>query len=325
MKRLKGILFAYMLKVLNSPASTMAQFKRKTLSKKVCPWLDPAFKLPPPAGRGTPTASAPVCGRSVPVVPSPAAASPVLTVGSIAMACDTPPPSSPTPSPRAQGPAPSASPAPCSVDVGAFLAGLGLPPSPPHPLSRGRRPNALLPPFPPLCALRLVPVVLWGLRLPPLLPFPHAPAAPTAGPCARSTSLGTPPLSGLSPTPFPLLTPPSSSRPRSTPGLRRRSRPVPIAPGIPWMPLTAVFTYAACTSRRLLPPLAPSLLAPSRRLSPCPGPIHFIMFFGPTPSSRYLPPFFMPFTTLLTDLSHAIVCRVHSMPITVDSYLCNVK
>ena len=146
MKRLKGILFAYVLEVLNSPASTMAQFKRKTLSKKVCPWLDPAFKLPPPAGRGTPTASAPVCSRSVPVVPSPAAASPVLAVGSIAMACDTPPPSSPTPSPCAQGPAPSASPTPRGVDVGAFLAGLGLPPSPPHPpISRA---PSKCPPFP---------------------------------------------------------------------------------------------------------------------------------------------------------------------------------
>ena len=51
MKRLKGILFAYVLEVLNSPDSTLAQFKRKTLSKKVCPRLDPAFKPPPPAGR----------------------------------------------------------------------------------------------------------------------------------------------------------------------------------------------------------------------------------------------------------------------------------
>ena len=108
MKRLKGVLFAYVLEVLNSPASTLAQFKRKTLSKKVCPQLDPAFKPPPPAGR---SAAAPaVRGRSSPAVPSPAPASPVHAVGSVAMACDTPPPSSPTPSPRAQGSAPPASP-----------------------------------------------------------------------------------------------------------------------------------------------------------------------------------------------------------------------
>ena len=57
MKRLKGILFAYVLEVLNLPASTMAQFKRKTLSKKVCPQLDPTFKSPPPAGRRAATPS----------------------------------------------------------------------------------------------------------------------------------------------------------------------------------------------------------------------------------------------------------------------------
>ena len=110
MKRLKGVLFAYMLEVLNSPASTMAQFKRKTLSKKVCLRLDLAFKLPPPASRGAPAASALVRGRPSPLVPSPAPISPVLTVGSIAMAYNTPPPSLPMPLPRAQGSAPPASP-----------------------------------------------------------------------------------------------------------------------------------------------------------------------------------------------------------------------
>ena len=60
MKRLKGVFFAYVLEVLNLPVSTLAQFKRKTLSKKVCPRLDPAFKPPPPAGW---RAAAPaVCG-----------------------------------------------------------------------------------------------------------------------------------------------------------------------------------------------------------------------------------------------------------------------
>ena len=132
MKQLKGILFAYVLEVLNSPASTLAQFKRKTLSKKVCPQLDPAFKLPPPAGRGTPAASAPICGRPAPVVPSPAPVSPVLAIGSVAMACDTPPPSLPMPLPRAQGLATPASPAPHALDEAALLAYhmAGLAPSP---------------------------------------------------------------------------------------------------------------------------------------------------------------------------------------------------
>ena len=121
MKQLKGVLFAYVLEVLNSPASTLASFKRKTLSKKVCPRLDSAFKPPPPAGRGAAVAS-PVRGRPFPAAPSPAPVSPVLAVGSVAMACDTPPPSSPTPSPRAQGSAPSASPAPRVPDAAALEA-----------------------------------------------------------------------------------------------------------------------------------------------------------------------------------------------------------
>ena len=122
MKRLKGVLFAYVLEVLNSPASTLASFKRKTLSKKVCPWLDPAFKPPPPAGRGTAVSTTTVRGRPSPAAPSPAPISPVHAVGSVAMACDTPPPSSPTPSPRAQGSVPPASPAPRVPDEAALLA-----------------------------------------------------------------------------------------------------------------------------------------------------------------------------------------------------------
>ena len=138
MKRLKGVLFAYMLKVLNLPASTLASFKRKTLSKKVCPWLDPVFKPPPPAGRGAAVASL-VRGRPFPAAPSPAPVSPVHTVGSVAMACDTPPPSLPTLSPRAQGSAPSASSAPRVSDAAALLAHhmAGLAPSSsPSPSSR---------------------------------------------------------------------------------------------------------------------------------------------------------------------------------------------
>ena len=134
MKRLKGVVFAYVLEVLNSPASTLAQFKRKTLSKKVCPRLDPVFKPPPPAGRSAATPV--VCGQPSPAAPSPAPVSPVCAVGSVAMACDTPPPSSPTPTPRALGLAsPASSPMPHGVAVAACLAGISPPPllPPPHP------------------------------------------------------------------------------------------------------------------------------------------------------------------------------------------------
>ena len=86
------------------------------------------------------------------------------------------------------------------------------------PRTRGRRPNAPLLPFPPLRALRLVPAVLRGLRLTPPLPPPRVPAAPTAGPRARSTSLGIPLPFGLSPTPLPPLPLPFTGRRRSTPG-----------------------------------------------------------------------------------------------------------
>ena len=113
-------------------------------------------------------------------------------------------------------------------------------------------------------------MVLWGPRLvPPLFP-PRVLATPMAGPRARSTSLEIPLLSGLSPTPLPPLPLPSSIRPLSTPGLRHRSWPVLIAPGIPWVPLTAASTFAVCTSRHSPPPLAPCLLMPPRRLSPLP-------------------------------------------------------
>ena len=86
------------------------------------------------------------------------------------------------------------------------------------PLTRGRRPNAPHLPFPPLGALHLVPAVLRGLRLTPPLPPPRVPAASMAGPRARSTSLGTPLPSRLSPTPLPPLPLPSTGRRRSTPG-----------------------------------------------------------------------------------------------------------
>ena len=130
MKQLKGVLFAYMLEVLNSLVSTLAQFKRKTLSKKVCPWLDPVFKPPPPAGQGATVPTLAVRGQ-----PSPAPGSPVLAIGSVAMACDTPPPSSPTPSPCAQGSAPLASPTPRVPDEPALLARrlAGMAPSSPLP------------------------------------------------------------------------------------------------------------------------------------------------------------------------------------------------
>ena len=122
MKRLKGVLFAYVLEVLNLPVSTLASFKRKTLSKKVCPRLDPVFKPPPPAGRCAAISTQAVRGRASPAAPSPAMVSPVLAIGSVAMACDTPPPSSPSPSPCAQGSAPPASPVPRVPDAAALEA-----------------------------------------------------------------------------------------------------------------------------------------------------------------------------------------------------------
>ena len=151
MKRLKGVLFAYVLEVLNLPASTLASFKRKTLSKKVCPRLDPAFKPPPPAGQGAAASTMAVCGRPSLGPPSPAPISPVHAVGSVAMACDTPPPSSPTPLPCAQGSAPPASPAPCVPDVAAqaFCLHSLAPSSSPSPSSQrapSKRPASPLSP-----------------------------------------------------------------------------------------------------------------------------------------------------------------------------------
>ena len=114
------------------------------------------------------------------------------------------------------------------------VAALLLPPGPPPPgplnppLSRGRRPNALPPPFLPLCALGLVPVAFRGSRL----PVPCVPVAQRAGPLAGSTSLGTSPLSGSFPMPFPPRLPPLSFRPPSCPRLRSRSRPATTVRGI---------------------------------------------------------------------------------------------
>ena len=42
MKRLKGVLFAFVLEVLNSPMSSLDKFKRKSLGKKVCPRWPPS-------------------------------------------------------------------------------------------------------------------------------------------------------------------------------------------------------------------------------------------------------------------------------------------
>ena len=165
---------------------------------------------------------------------------------------------------------------------------------PPHlnPFSRRCRPNALLLPFPPLSALRLVPVVLRGLRLTPPLPPPCVPATPTAGPHARSTSLGIPLPFGLSPTPSPPLPHPLSIHWRSTPGSGCRSTTAPTAPGILLDTPIDASTCAVPTFRPTLPHLAPSLLTPNRRLLSLPSPVSFTTFFGPTPLRRYLPPFF---------------------------------
>jgi hypothetical protein len=48
-KHLKGVLFAYLLEVLNSPAIPLDKFKSKALSKKVRPILGPLLRVPPAA------------------------------------------------------------------------------------------------------------------------------------------------------------------------------------------------------------------------------------------------------------------------------------
>ena len=220
MRKLKGVLFAYVLEVLNSPDSTLAQFKRKALSRKVCPRLDPAFKPPPPAGR---RAAAPVVrGRPTPAAPSPAPVSPVRAIGSVAMACDTPPPSSPSPSPRAQGSASPASTAPRAPDdaapsltrvlAAAQAAATPFPIPTPYPRAPSKRPasplsppqrpaprargsvgsSPLPPPLPPSCTCRSHGWASCKVHLTwdssPLRALPHALATPSP-PFIWSTAL----------------------------------------------------------------------------------------------------------------------------------------
>ena len=135
-------------------------------------------------------------------------------------------------------------------------------------------PNTLPPSFPPLSALRLVPVVLWGSCLPlPPLPIPCVPVAQQAGPLAGSTSPGTPPLFRHSPMPFCQHLPPSSSRLHFTPGLRRRSQPILTVSGIPRTPQIAAFTYARFISWHSPLPLTLSHLVPLSCLPP-----HLVLF-----------------------------------------------
>ena len=173
MKRLKGILFAYVLKVLNLPVSTLAQFKRKTLSKKVCPQLDPTFKPPPPAGRGTAVPT--LAGHSRPSPPL--LLPPLSSLSAPSPWLVTPlPPLHPCPRlmPRVQHPRllPCLM---CRMRPPSWPA--AWPVSPPlPPFLHRRHPNALHLPFPTPCALCLVPMVLWESHLPPpLLPVPHVP------------------------------------------------------------------------------------------------------------------------------------------------------
>ena len=171
------------------------------------------------------------------------------------------------------------------------------------PLFRGHRPNALLPPSPPLSALCPVPMVCRGSRL----PVPCVPVTRRAGPLAGSTSLGTPPLSGSSPTLFPPLPPPLSTPPCFHSHLRNGSRPVRTARGTPWTHLIVDSTSAASISRRS--PLTPALshLVPLSRLSPHLVPVCYITFLGPMPLLRYL----VPFTTPLTYPPFAEVGRCY--------------
>ena len=210
MKRLKGVLFAFVLEVLNSPASSLDKFKRKSLGRKVCPRLDPSFKWPPSAGDKDPASASPpgVRRRSGPAgPPPPAPASPVRAIGSIAMACDTPPPSSPTPSPHAQPvgtPQPSTpralDPAPSSSVHPTFAPSRVPGPSrappkrpatfspPPRPLVRfqpesGDSRPASPTPVPPVCSCRADGWITCRVHLTwdssPLRALPHALSSPS--------------------------------------------------------------------------------------------------------------------------------------------------
>ena len=155
------------------------------------------------------------------------------------------------------------------------------------PFPRGRRPNALPPPFPSPSALRLMPVVPGVLPL----PVPRAPATRWAGPLAGSTSPGTPPLFGRTPTPFLLPTPLSNTPPPFLLPLWILSKPAMSAPGTPGAPPIIASTSAGPTFR-------PSLLTRSLFLAVlCSCPPFFqsatfatICSFGPTPYLRYLVP-----------------------------------
>ena len=171
----------------------------------------------------------------------------------------------------------------------------GLAPPPP-PLFRGRRPNALHLPFPPLCTLCPMPVALRGSHL----PISCVPVTRWAGPLAGSISLRIPLLSSSSPMPSPLPHPPLSSRPHFCPHLRSRSRPVMTARGIPQMHLIAASTYAASTFQ--CSPLTPTLshLVPLSRLPPHLVPVH-------SPRSLALRPYYATWFPLPMPLSFPLL------------------
>ena len=150
-----------------------------------------------------------------------------------------------------------------------------LPPTLPTPTGslapHGCRPNAL-PPFHPL----LGPWFAFGLRLgipaPPPLPLflRCARVAPMGGSPAMSTSLGTPPHSGLYHMPVPLLPSPFPARMASRRPCGPRSLTAPLARLIrsPYRTSAAWSTYAVSTSRRSPPPPTLSLPVPPRGLFP---------------------------------------------------------
>ena len=154
-----------------------------------------------------------------------------------------------------------------------------------------RCPNALPLPFPPLSTLHLMPMVLWGSRLPPPLPpIPCVPITHLAGLLAGSTLPGTPPPFGHTPTPSPPLLPPLSSRPHFRLRLRSGSWPALTARRIPRMHLIAASTYATFTFQ--CSPLTPALshLVPLSHLPSHLVPIRSPTFPGPTPLLHYLVP-----------------------------------
>ena len=235
------------------------------------------------------------------------------------MACDTPPPSSPTPSPHAQGSASPAPPAPHAPDLShlspEYLAGCLA--SRPTPLPRvpSKRPTSPL--SPPQCPAPCARGSLGSLPHP--TPVPPSCTCHSHGwaSCQVHLTWDSSPLRAL---PHTLATssPPFIYSAALHPRLKAQ---VSAYSDCSWDPMDAriaTFTYAGRTSRHSLPPLALSQLALNKRLPSVLVPSVSLRSLALRPSFATWLPFSTPFTTLLTDLRHVIVYRVHSVPVAVD-------